>query len=250
MARRKFKQKEIKQKDLVIENGEENWQDYVTQQSSRSFTIKNHFKFNDVHQTFFNLCTDERTKMILVDGPAGTAKTYISVMAGLSLLKEKQVKQIIYIRSIVESAHKSIGALPGEIDDKFKPWSLPLIEKMNECVPFSVTSKLIEEGQVKSLPVNFVRGLTFHDAFVIVDEAQNLTRDELVTILTRFGQHSKYIVVGDGMQRDIGKNSGFAGVFKAFDDDESIAHGIHTMNFNESEIVRSPILKFIVKKLG
>ena len=163
---------------------------------------------------------------------------------------KKQINQIVYIRSIVESAHKSIGALPGEIDDKFKPWSLPLIEKMNECVAPSITSKLMDEGQVKSLPVNFVRGLTFHDSFVIVDEAQNLAKDELVTILTRFGMRSKYIVIGDGMQKDIGKNSGFASVFNAFNDEESANHNIHTMKFGENEIVRSPILKFIVRKLG
>lgn len=245
MAKRKY----IK-RDITNAENEENWQDYLPQVSIRTFQVKNQFKFNDVHQTFYNLCTDERTKMVLVDGPAGTAKTYISVMAALSMLKDKHIKQIIYIRSIVESAHKSIGALPGEIDDKFKPWSLPLIEKMNECLPFNITNKLIEEGQVKSIPVNFVRGLTFHDSFVIVDEAQNLTKDELVTILTRFGQRSKYIVIGDSMQRDIGKNSGFASVYNAFNDDESTKHGIHSMTFGENEIVRSPILKFIVKKLS
>lgn len=245
MARKKFKARDITNAD-----SEENWQEYLPQVSVKTFNIKNKFKFNDVHQTLYNLCTDERTKMILVDGPAGTAKTYISVMAGLTMLKEKQTQQIIYIRSIVESAHKSIGALPGEIDDKFKPWSLPLIEKMNECVHPAITDKLMDEGQVKSLPVNFVRGLTFHDSFVIVDEAQNLTKDELVTILTRFGMRSKYVVIGDGMQKDIGKSSGFSVVFNSFNDEESANHGIHAMKFGENEIVRSPILKFIVRKLS
>lgn len=245
MARKKFNKR-----DITVPDAEENWEDFVPQQNTKNFVIKNKFKFNDVHQTFFNLCTDDRTRMVLVDGPAGTSKTFISVMAGLTLLKEKQTNQIVYIRSIVESAAKSIGSLPGEIDDKFKPWSLPLLEKLNELVPPSVSNKLIDEQAIKSIPVNFVRGLTFHDSFVIVDESQNLTKEELVTILTRFGQRTKYIVIGDGMQRDIGYKSGFREVFERFNDDESTNMGIHTIKFGENEIVRSQILKFIVKKLG
>lgn len=245
MARKKFNKR-----DITVPDVEENWEDYVNQPNNKGFVIKNKFKFNDVHQTFFNLCTDDRTKMVLVDGPAGTSKTFISVMAGLTLLKEKQTNQIVYIRSIVESAAKSIGSLPGEIDDKFKPWSLPLLEKLNELIPPVVSNKLIDEHLIKSIPVNFVRGLTFHDSFVIVDESQNLTKEELVTILTRFGQRTKYIVIGDGMQRDIGCKSGFKDVFDRFNDDDSIGMGIHTIQFGENEIVRSQILKFIVKKLG
>lgn len=244
MARRKNRQRDITNVEV------ENWEEHMPlTQSVRNFQIKNKFAFNDVHQTFYNLCTDDGTKMVLVDGPAGTAKTYISVMAGLTLLKEKQVNQIVYIRSIVESAHKSIGALPGEIGDKFKPWSLPLLEKLNEVVPTNVANRLIQDEAVRALPVNFVRGLTFHDSFVIVDESQNLTKDELTTILTRFGQRSKYVVIGDTMQRDIGRSSGFSEVYKAFNNEESADHGIHTMTFGENEIVRSQILKFIVKKL-
>ena len=247
MARRKHNKRDLTIADL----DENNWEEFMPLPTPvKNFQIKNKFTFNDVHQTFYNLCTDERTKMVLVDGPAGTAKTFIAVMAGLTLLKEKQTNQIIYIRSIVESAHKSIGALPGEIDEKFKPWSLPLLEKLNELVPMNIADRLVKDGVVKSIPVNFVRGLTFHDSFVIIDEAQNLTKDELVTILTRFGQRSRYMVIGDTRQRDIGKSSGFPTVFEAFNDEESTNHNIHTITFGENEIVRSQILKFIVKKLS
>ena len=220
------------------------------QRTNDSFIIKNKFQFTDIHESFLNLCLYEKTKMVLVDGPAGTAKTYIAVLAGLSLLKEKKLDRIIYIRSIVESATKSIGALPGELDEKFKPWSLPMLEKMHEIMSPAAANKLITEEMVKCIPVNFVRGLTFHDSFVIIDEAQNLTREELTTILTRFGHNSKYIVIGDSKQKDIGKLSGFGAVLDCFKGDECANNGIHAIEFTQNEIVRSHILRFIVKRLG
>lgn len=220
-----------------------------TAQNADTFTIKQKFILNPVHETFYNLCLHDKTKMLLVDGYAGTAKTFLGVKAGLTLLKEKKVEQIVYIRSIVESASKSIGALPGEIDEKFKPWSMPLVEKLNELIPIAASTRLFERGAIKCIPVNFVRGLTFHNSFVIVDEAQNLTKEELITIITRFGQYSRYVVIGDTFQRDIGSHSGFKYIWDRFNDEESQDHGIHTAKFTEDEIVRSPILRFIVKKL-
>jgi phosphate starvation-inducible PhoH-like protein len=212
--------------------------------------IRNKYTLNQVHQTFFDLCVYNKTKMVFVDGSAGTAKTYIAVLAGLTLLQTKQVKQIVYIRSIVESATKSIGALPGEVDEKFKPWSLPMLDKLHELVTPTVASSLIEEGLIKCIPVNFVRGLTFHDSLVIIDEAQNLTKSEIVTILTRFGHNSRYVVIGDTQQSDIGNKSGFPDIVRCFDDEESQENNIHVCKFGENEIVRSQILKFIVRKLG
>lgn len=225
-------------------------QDILSVKEDKAFIIRNKFKFNDIHESFLNLCLYDKTKMVLVDGPAGTAKTYIAVLAGLTLLKEKKIEKIIYIRSIVESATKSIGALPGEIDEKFKPWSLPMLEKLHEMMTPAAASKLISDESIKCIPVNFVRGLTFHDSLVIIDEAQNLTREELATILTRFGHNSKFVVVGDSKQKDIGKLSGFHNILECFQGEDCVEHGIHSMIFTENEIVRSQILRFIVKKLG
>jgi phosphate starvation-inducible PhoH-like protein len=212
--------------------------------------IRNKYQLNDVHKSFLDTCLYERTKMVLVDGPAGTAKTFLAVYAGLLLLQEKKIKNIIYIRSIVESATKSIGALPGELDEKFKPWSLPLLDKLNELLPPTSIDELMQSNTIKCIPVNFVRGLTFHDSMVIIDEFQNLTHEEGVTILTRFGHNSKYIAIGDARQADIGSKSGFKDLFNAFDDEESVEHGIHTFKFDENEIVRSKILRFIVSKIA
>jgi phosphate starvation-inducible PhoH-like protein len=187
--------------------------------------------------------------MVFVDGPAGSSKSYLAVYGALQMLLKKQINQIVYIRSIVESASKSMGSLPGELQDKFQPWSLPLIEKLDELVGSKIGGELMKNNFIKCMPVNFVRGLTFRDSVVIVDESQNLTFQELTTILTRFGENSKYIVIGDSFQSDIGAKNGFTKIRNAFNDDESESQGIHSFIFTENEVVRSQILKFIVKKL-
>ena len=214
-----------------------------------NYKINNQFKLNEVHNSFMEIMLYKDTKMVFVDGPAGSAKSYLAVYGALQMLLKKQVQQIVYIRSIVESASKSIGSLPGEIGDKFHPWSLPLLEKMDELVGPKISGELMKNNYVKCLPVNFVRGLTFRDSFVIIDESQNLDSKELITILTRFGENSKYVVIGDSFQSDIGSKNGFSKIRNAFDDKESEEKGIHNFLFGPNEVVRSEILKFIVKKL-
>lgn len=211
-----------------------------------NFKIKKPFHFNDNHKRFYECIKDDSTNMVLIDGPAGCAKTYIAVLAALELLKEDKTKGITYIRSVIESASRSIGALPGEVGDKFLPYAMPLIEKVKEVTDDSTCNFLQSNNIIHAIPVNFVRGLSFNDTIVIVDEAQNLTAGELTTILTRFGKNTKYIVCGDLNQSDIGKLSGYKDIYNRFNTDRCIEHNIYTFKFGESEIVRSKILRFIV----
>lgn len=213
------------------------------------FALKTQFDFNDVHRSFIALADKKSTKMVFADGPAGTAKTYLAVMSALKLIKNRHVEQIIYIRSVVESASQKMGSLPGEMEDKFLPYSMPMVEKLDEIVGVQVRQKLMTHELVQCIPVNYVRGLTFNDSVVIIDEAQNLTTSELTTILTRFGRNTKFIVVGDTKQSDINGKTGFAPIWGCFNNPESEENGIYTFEFGESEIVRSEILKFIVKQL-
>jgi predicted ribonuclease YlaK len=120
---------------------------------------------------------------------------------------------------------------------------------LDELVGSKIGEELIKNEYIKCMPVNFIRGLTFRDSLVIVDEAQNLDHKELTTILTRFGENSKFVIIGDSFQADIGNKSGFSKIRQAFDDEESEKNGIHSFIFTENEIVRSEILKFIIKKL-
>jgi len=139
--------------------------------------------------------------------------------------------------------------LPGEADEKFLPWMYPLFDKLQELLTESAAKNLIAEDIVRGIPVNFVRGATFRNCCVIVDEAQNLTLPEIITILTRIGNNCKYFIVGDRRQADIGKKSGFEKIFGLFSDYMSERKGIFTYEFTAMEVVRSEILKYIVEKL-
>lgn len=213
------------------------------------FKINYKFAANDTHKSFVGLMLKSDTKMVLVDGPAGTAKTFLATYGGLCMLKKHVIDEIVYIRSVVESASQKMGSLPGEVDDKFLPWSMPLVEKLDELAGVTVRKELIGRGFAHCVPVNYVRGLTFNNSFVIVDEAQNLTKGELTTILTRFGEGSRFVIIGDSKQSDISTRSGFAPVKKCFDNEQSEDNKIYTFNFTDDDIVRSEILKFIVKQL-
>lgn len=214
-----------------------------------TFKINHHYKLTPTQYSFYNFMMDPNTKMGFVDGPAGTAKTYIAVLAALNMLRDREIDNIVYIRSIVESASKSLGFLPGEMEDKFAPWSMPLLDKLTELINPNVANSLLQKSYITCLPVNFTRGMTFRNSCVIIDEAQNLTKNELVTLLTRFGNHSKYIIVGDTNQSDINDKGGFDLIYKAFDSQSCKAEGINAYKFTGDDIVRSKVLRFIVKRL-
>ena len=213
------------------------------------FKVRNEFELSDTHKSFTELCFRKDTNMVFVDGPAGSAKTYCAAYAGLHLLKGRYVEEMVYIRSIIESASKSMGALPGEVDDKFYPWTCPLKEKLDELLDAGISNNLFEVDIVRAVPVNYVRGLTFKNSVVIVDESQNLTFSELTTIMTRFGSNSKMMVIGDTRQSDIGARTGFKDMYNIFNDAESEENGIYCFEFTEAEIVRSELLKFIIGRL-
>lgn len=214
-----------------------------------NFKIDQKFHLNDHHKAFVERAVDDSSQIMFCDGPAGSSKTYLAVYVALSMLRDKKIDEIVYIRSIVESATRKLGSLPGEVDEKFKPWSIPLIEKCDELVGKQVTEMLFNSDYLKSIPVNFLRGSTFMNNVVIVDEAQNLEHSELVTILTRFGKNCKLFVIGDSLQSDIQK-SGFEKIMKAFDTNDSNTEGIHAFHFTEEDITRSKLLKFIVKVIS
>jgi len=220
-----------------------------TKEWEYDFNVTNLYTFNDLQNRFLDAISDENSYAAIVDGPAGTAKTYLAVLAALKLVAKRKIDNIVYVRSVVESASKSIGALPGEIDEKFAPWAMPLYDKLGELVSPAVVKNLVSTNVIRCIPVNFLRGLTFRNSFVIVDEAQNLTLSELTTILTRFGNNSKYVIAGDSFQADIGKASGFNKILTTFSAPDCAEKGIHTFKFSEEEIVRSEILRFIVSKL-
>lgn len=217
--------------------------------SCSNIKMKKMLPITDNQSKFYFESQNDRTNMILLDGPAGSAKSYCAVFSALEMLKEGKVDKIIYIRTVVESASKSIGFLKGDEDSKLAPYVLPLIDKALESTDKPTVNSLLEQEYIKAIPVNFVRGLTFNNSAVIFDEVQNATRAEITTVLTRFGRNSKFFLLGDSKQKDI-RDSGFEEIYGKFNTEFSRKNNIHCMKFDTSDIVRSQILKHIAQVLN
>lgn len=211
---------------------------------------KKNFKFTKNQKLIINSVLDDNSKMVFVDGPAGTSKTFLSVYTGLKLLFEKKIDRIVYTRTAVESSRCKLGFRPGEVDQKFSHFIIPLREKLDEILGSSNASKFIknEKNNIEAIPINDLRGVNWEKTFVILDEAQNCDFEELVTITTRLADQSKIVLVGDEMQSDV-SNSGWRKFISIFEDVESQSKGIFSFQLNEEDIVRSDFVKFIIKKI-
>jgi phosphate starvation-inducible PhoH-like protein len=206
-------------------------------------------ELTEKQKQFLELAMDKNTKMIFISGPAGTSKTYVSIMAALQLINLKKVSDLIYLRSAVESSDSKIGFLPGEANEKMAPYMQPLLEKLTELLPKSEVDMLEKDGRVSSVPIGFLRGLNWNAKCIIADEVQNMTQKEIITLITRTGEFSKVFIIGDPEQTDIGNKSGFTKVLNVFNDAESRENGIFTFEFTEEDIVRSGLVKYIIKKI-
>ena len=210
------------------------------------------FPWTEKQKEFFKIALNHSTKVVFVNGPAGTSKTLLSVYCGLQLLNMKVVDDIMYLRSAVESSDKSLGFLPGDANEKLRFYNLPFLDKLDELLLETKTDKLEEQKRVSMFPVNFARGMNWKYKCVILDEAQNSSFKEIITVLTRMGEGSRCFVLADPMQTDLkGENSqgGFLNLMKTFSDEESAQMGIHSFSFSEEDIMRSELVKFMIKKL-
>ena len=139
---------------------------------------KKNFKFTPKQTRFLNLILNEDSKIIFVSGPAGSSKTYMSLYGMLKLMEDDFSKDILYVRSIVESADRGLGSLPGDIAEKFDPFLGPLYDKMEEIITPGDASYLKQQGKVSAVPINFLRGASWQNKLVFADEAQNFTLKE------------------------------------------------------------------------
>lgn len=224
---------------------------FVGQRDKLSKTLDIHYQYpiTPKQQQLLDIILNKNTKVVFVSGPAGTAKTLIGVYAGLQLLNDKKVSDFLYVRSVIESASKSMGALPGELISKFEPYVMPLNDKLSEMLAKPDIEFLHKNKRVEGVPINFLRGSSHNVKYILADESQNFTTKELTTLITRLGQFSKMVICGDPMQSDVNGASGFAKMAALFDDEESRAQGIHHFTFTRDDIVRSQILKYIMERL-
>lgn len=208
------------------------------------------FPWTEKQKEFFKVALNPDTRIVFVDGPAGTSKTLLATYCGLQLLNMRAASDICYLRSAVESSDSHLGFLPGSAEDKLRFYNLPFLDKLDELLTTTKVTKLEEQGRVSMFPINFARGLHWPDKVIIMDEAQNSTKQEITTVLTRMGKNCRCFVLADPMQTDLRRyTGGFKSLFETFDDDDSKEMGIHTFEFTEDDIMRSELVKYIVKKL-
>tara|TARA_R110002020_G_scaffold435699_1_gene645898 strand:+ start:2261 stop:3034 length:774 start_codon:yes stop_codon:yes gene_type:complete len=217
-------------------------------------TIKvNQLPWTDKQKDFFKIGLNHDTKVMLVNGPAGTSKSLLSVYCGLQLLNMKAISDIMYLRSAVESSDSKLGYLPGTAEDKLRFYNMPFLDKLDELLPTTRAEKLEQEGRISMFPVNFARGMNWTNKCVILDEAQNSSMKEITTVLTRLGKGSRCFVLADPSQTDLRNRDqigGFEKLYKVFTDQQSQEMGIHTFAFGVDDIMRSKLCKFIVKKVN
>ena len=177
-------------------------------------------------------------------GPAGTGKTYLAVCLAVAAYKGKEVEKIILTRPAVEAGEK-LGFLPGDLQTKVDPYLRPLYDALQELFGLETYQKLMEKGVIEVAPLAYMRGRTLSDAFVILDEAQNATREQMKMFLTRLGEGSKMVVTGDLTQTDLpdGKTSGLKHAVKILDGVEEIA----VCKLSEKDVVRHPLVSRIVR---
>lgn len=194
------------------------------------------------------LATDKSTRIIFLSGPAGSSKTLTSVRIGLELLNKKTVSDLVFVRAAVESADSKLGYLPGDISGKFEPYMGPFEDKLEELLPANEVKRLKAENRLVFQPINFCRGASWTAKFICVDEVQNLTVNEIQTLMTRIGKFTKMILCADPQQSDLpkAKQGGFEQCIKMFNSEEAQQHGIYSITFDHEDIMRSELCKFIV----
>ena len=183
--------------------------------------------------------------IIFALGPAGTGKTYLAVAQAISQLMTGSVQRLILSRPAVEAGEK-LGFLPGDMKEKVDPYLRPLYDALYDCMPPEQVDRRIASGEIEIAPIAFMRGRTLADAFVILDEAQNTTREQMKMFLTRFGQNSRMVICGDPRQVDIPGGDGMSGLADAVGKLEGV-DGFGTIRFTAADVVRHPIVGRIVE---
>lgn len=185
-----------------------------------------------------------KNTIVLGVGPAGTGKTFLAVAMAVRALREKQVSRIILTRPAIEAGEK-LGFLPGDLQSKIDPYLRPLYDALYEMIGVEAYGKYVEKGVIEIAPLAYMRGRTLDDSFIILDEAQNATPEQMKMFLTRLGFGSKAVVTGDLTQTDLprGQKSGLSAAVRILEGIEDI--GIHT--FTERDVVRHKLVQKIIE---
>jgi len=184
-----------------------------------------------------------KNDMLFAVGPAGTGKTYTAVALAVKALKEKEVRRIILTRPAVESG-ENLGFLPGDLKEKLDPYMQPLYDALRDMIPYERLDSYLEKEIIQIAPLAFMRGRTLDNAFVILDEAQNTTHNQMKMFLTRMGKNAKFIINGDPGQVDLPRRQ-ISGLKEAMLTLKGI-EGIAFVHFDDKDIIRHKLVKDII----
>ncbi|MBW2094875.1 MAG: PhoH family protein [Deltaproteobacteria bacterium] len=177
-------------------------------------------------------------------GPAGTGKTYLAMAMAISALIHKEVNRVVLARPAVE-AGEHLGFLPGDLYEKVNPYLRPLYDALHDMMDFKSATRLIQQGVIEVAPIAFMRGRTLNDSFVILDEAQNATSEQMKMFLTRLGFSSKSVITGDITQTDL-PNGKISGLIEAIQILDGIK-GIQFVYFSREDVIRHPLVQEIIE---
>jgi phosphate starvation-inducible PhoH-like protein len=186
-----------------------------------------------------------RHDYVFATGPAGTGKTYLAVAMAAAFLLDKQVRRIVLARPAVEAGER-LGFLPGDLEEKINPYLRPVYDALYDILGYEKVAKLIDRQVIEIAPLAFMRGRTLNDAFIILDEAQNTTHEQMKMFLTRMGFHSKTVITGDITQIDLpgGQNSGLVEALEILDGSEGFAF----IGFTHRDVVRHQLVQEVVDR--
>lgn len=186
----------------------------------------------------------EENDMVFAVGPAGTGKTYTAVALAVRALKNKEVKRIVLTRPAVE-AGENLGFLPGDLKEKLDPYLQPLYDGLRDMIPAEKLEEFVENRVIEIAPLAFMRGRTLDNAFVILDEAQNTTHNQMKMFLTRMGKNARFVITGDISQIDLPRNqkSGLVTAIDYLDD----VKGIGIVTLNQNDVIRHKLVKEIIR---
>jgi phosphate starvation-inducible protein PhoH and related proteins len=241
---RKPKTKRVTQQTLllteeeIVKRNKEKFYDILGENTKIKVKTKNDSQLN-----FMNLI--EKSVVTFCSGTAGCGKTYLTLASALTQILDKKssLSKIYLIKSVTTVKGEELGFLPGDLDEKINPYLGSYLDNMNKIIGEDAARELLEKKLVDFIPIAYLRGRTLDNAYIIVDESQNLTSDTLKTILTRIGNNSKMVVIGDKNQVDL-KNKFDSALIKAIEWFEGV-EGFGSFTFSNEDNVRNPIINLI-----
>lgn len=201
---------------------------------------------NIAQEAYIDALEDPIINIVFAIGNAGTGKTYLATLYAIQQLKTGACDKVVITRPNIAVDDKDIGFLPGDIYKKMAPWTKPVLDVFEEYYSVKEITAMIENNIIELVPLAYIRGRTFKNAIVIVDEAQNTTKNSMLSALTRIGENSKMIITGDTKQSDRGNSNGLTDFIARF----TVSNHIAVCKFTQKDVERHPVIEEILKMYG